>query len=88
MGMGDVHLMAAAGAVIGWRDSLLAYLIAPFVALAWVGARGILARLRGQAARELPYGPHLAIAVMVAFLGRAWVVPIARMLFVPSPGGA
>jgi leader peptidase (prepilin peptidase)/N-methyltransferase len=88
MGLGDVHLMAAAGAVIGWRDALLAYLIAPFVALAWIAASGALARMRGSATRELPYGPHLALAVMIAFLGRPWVVPLARGLFIPTPPGA
>lgn len=88
MGMGDVHLMAAAGAVIGWRDALLAYLIAPFVALGWVAVCALLARVRGKGGRELPYGPHLAIAVMVALLGRPWVVPIARILFMPPSVGA
>lgn len=88
MGLGDVHLMAAAGAVIGWRDALLAYLIAPFVALGWIAVRGAIARMQGGQARELPYGPHLALAVAVAFLGRPWVVPLARALFIPAPGGA
>jgi leader peptidase (prepilin peptidase)/N-methyltransferase len=88
MGLGDVHLMAAAGAVIGWRDALLAYLIAPFVALGWIAVSGALARMRGGATRELPYGPHLALAVVIAFLGRPWVVPLARALGVPSPAGA
>jgi leader peptidase (prepilin peptidase)/N-methyltransferase len=81
MGLGDVHLLAAAGAVIGWRDALLAYLIAPFVALGWLAARACLARLGGRPGRELPYGPHLAIAVVVAFLGRPWVVPFAAVAF-------
>jgi leader peptidase (prepilin peptidase)/N-methyltransferase len=88
MGLGDVHLMAAAGAVIGWRDALLAYLIAPFVALGWIAVSGALARMRGGATRELPYGPHLALAVAIAFLGRPWVVPLARGLFIPTPPGA
>ena len=81
MGMGDVHLMAAAGAVIGWRDALLAYLLAPFIALGWLAIGGGVARLRGKEARELPYGPHLALACVLVFLGRPWVVPAARMIF-------
>lgn len=88
MGLGDVHLLAAAGAVIGWRDALLAYLIAPFVALGWIAATSLRARLRGSQASELPYGPHLALAVVIAFLGRPWVLPIARALFMPPTGGA
>lgn len=81
MGLGDVHLMAAAGAVIGWRDALLAYLLAPFIALAWVAVSGGLARFRGKPAREMPYGPHLALACVLVFLGRPWVVPAARLIF-------
>jgi leader peptidase (prepilin peptidase)/N-methyltransferase len=81
MGLGDVHLMAAAGAVIGWRDGLLAYLVAPFLAILWVLCSGGVARMRGKAARELPYGPHLALACVIVFLGRPWVGPMARTLF-------
>jgi leader peptidase (prepilin peptidase)/N-methyltransferase len=85
MGLGDVHLLAAAGTVIGWRDCLIAYLLAPFLALAWLAVSGGLARLRGKAARELPYGPHLALACVVVFLGRPWVVPVFRQLFALPP---
>jgi len=85
MGLGDVHLLAAAGTVIGWRDCLIAYLLAPFLALAWLAVSGGLARLRGKAAKELPYGPHLALACVVVFLGRPWVVPVFRQLFVLPP---
>ena len=81
MGLGDVHLMAAAGAVIGWRDGLLTYLLAPFLAIVWVLVSGGVARMRGKAARELPYGPHLALACVIVFLGRPWVGPAARTLF-------
>ena len=88
MGLGDVHLLSAAGAVVGWRDALLAFLLAPFVALAWIAVRAVIGRLRGEVPRELPYGPHLAIAVVVVFLGRPWVVPLARLLFLPSPEAA
>jgi len=81
MGLGDVHLMAAAGVVLGWRDSALVFLAAPFLALAWVAVSGGLAKWRGQPARELPYGPHLAMACVLVYLGRPWVVPAARVLF-------
>jgi len=81
MGLGDVHLMAAAGCVIGWRDSLITYLLAPFLALIWVLISGGLAKMRGKTARELPYGPHLALACMIVFLLRPWVVPITSTLF-------
>lgn len=81
MGLGDVHLMAAAGTVLGWRDSALVFLAAPFLALIWVALSGGVARWKGSRARELPYGPHLAMACVLVFLGRPWVVPAATMLF-------
>ncbi len=59
MGMGDVWLMAAVGACLGWMDATLVFFIAPFFALyitlvlwAWDGA----------AKRAMPYGPALAAA--------------------------
>lgn len=81
MGLGDVHIMAAAGVVLGWRDAALVYLAAPFLALVWVALSGGLARWRGGQAREMPYGPHLAMACVVVHLGRPWVVPAARAVF-------
>ncbi len=65
MGMGDVHLMAGAGAVVGWKAISLAYWAAPMMALVllmW------LVLLRRQ--RALPFGPWLAagtVAVMLAY---------------------
>lgn len=70
MGMGDVHLMGAAGAVLGWLDPLLAFFVAPFSGLAWVAAGGLVGRLLPAARRELPYGPHLAVAVVAVALAR------------------
>ena len=36
MGLGDVHLLAAVGAVLGWFDVMLIFFIAPFSGLLWV----------------------------------------------------
>lgn len=69
MGMGDVHLLAAVGAVTGWFLPLVAFFIAPFLGLAWAGIAGLIRRVDGRR-RELPYGPHLAIAVVAVFLCR------------------
>jgi hypothetical protein len=68
MGLGDVHLLAAVGAVIGWFDPILIFFIAPFSGLIWAAVSAILTKM-GKARREIPYGPHLAIATVIVVLG-------------------
>lgn len=70
MGLGDVHLMAAVGAVTGWQVAVLAFFIAPFFGLAWaLGSLGV-AKLWKRQVRMIPYGPHLAVATVVASIAR------------------
>ncbi|MFP3938597.1 MAG: prepilin peptidase [Phycisphaerae bacterium] len=63
MGLGDVHIMAAVGAVTGWIVPSLTFFVAPFFGLLW--ALYLLARRRQ---RELPYGPWLAAATVAVML--------------------
>ncbi len=82
MGLGDVHLVGAAGAALGWVDPIAAFFIAPFFGLAWVGGDALAARVKGlQIRRELPYGPHLAIAVISLVLLRPVFVDLGHLLF-------
>lgn len=67
MGLGDVHLLAAVGACLGWVDAVLAFLGAAFVALAWTGLGKVFS---GKLQRVLPYGPYLAIATLLVLLLR------------------
>lgn len=61
LGMGDVHILAAAGAVAGWPVAFLGFfLAAPITLLALVL---IFFRRRH---RWVPYGPWLALAFLVA----------------------
>lgn len=69
MGLGDVHLMGAVGAVLGWWDPILIFFIAPFSGLAWAAANALWHRFKGGPRREIPYGPHLAMATLVVVLG-------------------
>jgi prepilin signal peptidase PulO-like enzyme (type II secretory pathway) len=80
MGMGDVHLLAAVGAVLGWFDPILVFFIAPFSGLLWTATAGIL-RVKH---RELPYGPHLAAATVLVILGRPGLVR-AWDIWMPMP---
>ncbi|MDG2055618.1 MAG: prepilin peptidase [Phycisphaerales bacterium] len=82
IGLGDVHLLAAVGAVLGWFDPILIFFIAPFSGIAWaavsMGIAGVFKRPR----RELPYGPHLAVATLVVIICRG---PIERVWMVMFP---
>ena len=63
MGLGDVHILAAVGAVCGWIVPSLAFFLAAFLALAWAMTIFVLRKQR-----ELPYGPWLAGGALVAVL--------------------
>lgn len=68
MGIGDVHLLAAAGAALGWIDPLLAFFTAPFFGIAWVILGGVFKRFFRVSGSALPYGPHLAAATLAVLL--------------------
>lgn len=81
MGMGDVHLMAAVGAALGWIDATLAFFGAAFVGVAWV-VLGLV--LGGRARRALPYGPYLAVATLLVVLAKPAVeLGLSRLAGVP-----
>lgn len=70
MGMGDVHLLAAVGAALGWLDPVLAFFTAPFFGIAWVVISATLLRGKGGVAVAMPFGPHLAAGTIAVLL--AW----------------
>ncbi|UYV14195.1 MAG: A24 family peptidase [Phycisphaera sp.] len=67
MGLGDVHLMAAVGACLGWVDSVLAFFGAAFVGILLTLYSISLSRGVGRA---MPYGPSLAIATVLVLLAK------------------
>jgi len=69
MGLGDVHLLAAVGAFVGWKDPFLIFFIAPFSGLLFAAVTAVLAKM-GKGRSEIPYGPHLAIATVIVVLCR------------------
>ncbi len=77
MGMGDVHILAAIGAVLGARAAVLAFFAAPFLGLLWwlINAPG------GKAKRELPYGPWLATAALAVMVLYDPLMLMLRLLF-------
>ena len=63
MGLGDVHLMGAAGSVIGPLFVVIAFFIAPFFGLAWA-----IYQMFFKKTRQIPYGPFLSIAVFAVMI--------------------
>jgi len=63
MGLGDVHLMGAAGAVIGPLLVVVAFFIAPFFGLAWAGSQMFFKKIR-----QIPYGPFLSLGIFVVII--------------------
>ncbi len=70
MGLGDVHMMAAVGACLGWIDPTIAFFLAAFVGVAYAIVAQVFS---GKLNRAMPYGPFLAIATMMVVLGKPLV---------------
>ena len=63
MGLGDVHLMGAAGVVIGPGLVIAAFFIAPFFGLGWAGFQMFFKKTR-----QIPYGPFLSLGIFVVMI--------------------
>ncbi len=71
MGLGDVHLMGAAGAVIGAKWVVLAFFLAPFFGILWALYQAIFKKMR-----QIPYGPFLSLAVFAVIIFHDWIQDI------------
>ena len=67
MGLGDVHLLGAAGAVIGPALVVIAFFIAPFFGLGWAGYQMFFKKTR-----QIPYGPFLSLGVFWVMILHDW----------------
>ncbi|MDD5495792.1 MAG: prepilin peptidase [Candidatus Omnitrophica bacterium] len=61
MGSGDIYLLAMVGAFLGWKLTLLAFFIAPFLG----SIVGIILKLK-KGADIIPYGPYLSLAAIIS----------------------
>lgn len=67
MGLGDVKLLAMAGAVLGWKAVALTFLLSPLLAI----VPGLLT-LAVKRSHVIPYGPFLSLGLVVSlFYGDA-----------------
>ena len=69
MGGGDVKLLAMAGAILGWKLVLLSFFLAPLLAV--IPGLVVLATTRSH---EIPYGPFLSLALIVAMVRGPWIL--------------
>jgi len=76
MGLGDVHLMGAAGAVVGPLPVVLAFFIAPFFGLAWAGCQMFFKKIR-----QIPYGPFLSLGILVVMILHDWILDRIGFMF-------
>ncbi len=77
MGLGDVHLLGAVGAVVGAFDVTLVFFVAPFIGLAMTAVLALVSIARPGKMRAIPYGPYLAAAAAVLlFVGRGRLYPL------------
>jgi leader peptidase (prepilin peptidase) / N-methyltransferase len=78
MGLGDVHLMGAAGAVVGPVMVVVAFFIAPFFGLGWA-----LFQMLSKKIRQIPYGPFLSLAILTVMIFHDWIFNRVRIMLNP-----
>jgi leader peptidase (prepilin peptidase) / N-methyltransferase len=76
MGLGDVHLMGAAGAVVGPFPVIIAFFIAPFFGLTWVACQMFFKKIR-----QIPYGPFLSLGILVVIILHDYIIEHFYVLY-------
>jgi leader peptidase (prepilin peptidase)/N-methyltransferase len=79
LGLGDADLMMMAGSFLGWQPIVLAFFIGVFAGLIF----GV-AQLVFKGDNLMPFGPSLAVGVVITFLGWQWIGPKVQMPFFNS----
>jgi leader peptidase (prepilin peptidase) / N-methyltransferase len=67
MGLGDVKLMAAVGAFLGWQAVIFSLMASSLIG-SFVGV-GLVAARRREWSSRLPYGPWIALAAVIWIFG-------------------
>jgi leader peptidase (prepilin peptidase)/N-methyltransferase len=76
MGLGDVHLMGAAGTVVGPLLVIVAFFIAPFFGLGWAGVQMFIKKTR-----QIPYGPFLSLGILAVMILHDRIIAYLNVVF-------
>jgi len=76
MGLGDVHLMGAAGTVIGPMFIVIAFFVAPFFGLIWAAGQ-----MFSRKTRQIPYGPFLSLGIVVVMIFHDGIIDYLKVVF-------
>jgi leader peptidase (prepilin peptidase)/N-methyltransferase len=76
MGLGDVHLMGAAGTVIGPLFIVIAFFAAPFFGLIWAAVQ-----MFSKKTRQIPYGPFLSMGIVVVMIFHDGIIEYLKVVF-------
>jgi len=76
MGLGDVHLMGAAGTVIGPLFVVIAFFVAPFFGLVWAAVQ-----MFSRKTRQIPYGPFLSLGIIVVMIFHDGIIDYLKVVF-------
>jgi leader peptidase (prepilin peptidase) / N-methyltransferase len=76
MGLGDVHLMGAAGTVIGPLFVVIAFFVAPFFGLAWAAVQ-----MFSRKTRQIPYGPFLSLGILAVMILHDRIIDYLKVVF-------
>jgi leader peptidase (prepilin peptidase)/N-methyltransferase len=74
LGLGDADLMMMAGSFLGWQPIVVAFFIGVFVGLFFGIAQLVL-----HGDNMMPFGPALAVGIVITFLCWWWIGPRVQM---------
>jgi len=75
LGLGDADLMMMAGAFLGWQPVVIAFFLGAMVTLVFAIVQLIVYR-----DTSLPFGPGLAVGLVLTWLGWRWIGPAVQAL--------
>lgn len=87
LGLGDADLLMMAGAFLGWQPAVLSLFVGAIAALIVFKLPAIVIGIlrRRDVERELPFGPGLAVGVVVTWLAWPWLGSRLQPIFFDLP---